>query len=131
MSPDSNEVIDTLDNKVAAIATVADNTARRDPSAIPAYFMYALETVLCWREEVLGADKPIQDYTCLPFWNRAIAGLPGTFLISLTQLGLSDKLTIQLALLKYLERTNKKLYTDLLKISPCYEVVYLDTDFSS
>jgi hypothetical protein len=51
MSPDSNELIDTLDNKVAAIATVAETTARRDPSAIPAYFMYALETCfLCWHK---------------------------------------------------------------------------------
>jgi hypothetical protein len=80
MSPDSNELIDTLDNKVAVLATVAETTARRDPSSIPAYFMYAFETILlCWREELLGHDKVIQDYICIPMWNRAIGGLPATF----------------------------------------------------
>jgi hypothetical protein len=71
---------------------------------------------------VLAQNKLIQDYTCFPLWNRAIGGLPGTFFISLTQRRLSDKLTIQLALLKYLAINNKKSFTDLLKISPCYKV---------
>jgi hypothetical protein len=121
MSPDSNELIDTIDNRVAALATVAEATARRDHSSIPAYFMYAFECILlCWREELFGSDKTVRNYASTPMWNRAIGGLPGTFLICLTQRGLTDRLTIQLALLKYLAFHEKELFSDLLKVSPCY-----------
>ncbi|APG78861.1 RNA-dependent RNA polymerase [Hubei orthoptera virus 5] len=120
ISPDSNEILDTFDNKVAAIATGAEATANHDKCATGAYLSYALEIILlAHSSQLLSPHAQLQDYAALPMWNRVIGGLPGSSFLVMTQRGVGDRLTYQLGLLQFLRRTSPQLFTSILRLSPC------------